>query len=156
MNRDYDTTTNGGVPITRRAFFRGGIATIILLGIGFMVFDFKKTVRRMLKRDVKKLGVTSDDLRTFMADAGKERFWAQFSVAKRVLICVQHALLVVGIRTPWYGKYLRYRNQITGHFLLSTDLFQSPYTEGQTVKYIGFHNPYKAPCASPFSNLRNS
>jgi hypothetical protein len=143
-----------GSRISRRKFVAVGSATLILLLIGVLLFDFRKTVRRMLARDSRQLGLGKDPIDLFMAEAESERYWRQFSVAKRALVNVQYALDGIGIHTPWYGKYLRYRNEITGRFLMSTDLFNQNYRQGMSVSYLGFHNPYKAPCSNPFSALR--
>ena len=141
--------------ISRRQFIQGGLAITVLLFIAFMFTDFRKTVRRMIKRDADNLNLDRKAIGQFLSEADREGYWNQFGLAKRVLICVQDALNMVGIHTPWYGKYLRYRNEITGRFLFSTDLFIEKYFEGKTVSYLGFHNPYKAPCGLPFSNLRS-
>jgi hypothetical protein len=139
--------------VSRRNFIKVGSATFVLILIGVLLFDFRKTVRRMLRRDTGQLGLSPGAISQFMADADQERYWRQFGLAKRALINVQHALESIGVRTPFYGKYLRYRNEITGRFLMSTDLFQQAYKEGIQVTYLGFHNPYKAPCSNPFSAL---
>jgi hypothetical protein len=140
--------------VSRRRFIKVGSVTLLLMIIGIMLFDFRKTVRKMLKQDTADLKLPQGTIGRFMAEADKERYWRQFGLAKRALLNVQYALDRVGIRTPWYGKYLRYRNEITGRFLFSTDLFQSKYSRGQSIQYVGFHNPYKAPCGNPFSALR--
>jgi hypothetical protein len=143
------------IKFTRRRFIKIGWVSLILILIGILLFDFRKTVRRMIQRDTKSLRLPDGTIDKFMADADREGFWRQFGMAKRALINVQDALGAVGIHTPWYGKYLKYRNEITGRLLFSTDLFQSKYNEGQAVTYLGFHNPYKAPCSNPFSALRS-
>jgi hypothetical protein len=144
------------VKFTRRRFIAVGSVSLALILIGILLFDFRKTVRRMLQRDTESLGLPAGTINQFMTDADAEGYWRQFGLAKRALINVQDALNTVGIHTPWYGKYLRYRNEITGRLLFSTDLFNGKYVEGQAVAYLGFHNPYKAPCANPFSALRTS
>ena len=133
---------------------KGGIVAFILLCVAVLLFDFRTTVRRILKRDTRNLNLQRGVIKRFISDANDENYWNQFGLFKRVLICLQDGLLLIGIHTPYYGKYLRYRNEITGRFLLSTDLFLAKYAEGQAVNYLGFHNPYKAPCGNPFSNLR--
>lgn len=142
--------------ITRRRFIQGGIVALILLCIAVLLFDFRTTVRRILKRDTKHLDLSDGTIDRFMSEADQEKYWKQFGLAKRALICLQDGLLMVGVHTPYYGKYLRYRNEITGRLLFSTDLFQGKYVAGQPVNYVGFHSPYKAPCSNPFSNLRTA
>lgn len=150
---ELDKPTSTG-KISRRRFMQGGIVAFILLCVAVLLFDFRTTVRRILKRDTKNLNLPDGTIGQFMTEADQEGYWKQFGLAKRVLICLQDGLLIIGIHTPYYGKYLRYRNEITGRLLLSTDLFQQKFTSGQPVAYLGFHNPYKVPCANPFSNLR--
>jgi hypothetical protein len=150
--RDFIKHT--GERISRRRFIKGGLVATLLLFIAFMFTDFRKTIRRMLRRDTENLNLEGKAISKFIADADREGYWNQFGIAKRVLISAQDTLAIIGIHTPWYGKYLRYRNEITGRFLFSTDLFQPKYFEGKTISYLGFHNPYKAPCGMPFSNLR--
>lgn len=42
---------------------------------------------------------------------------------------------------------------ITTLYLLSTDFFQNRMDEGKLVRYQGIYDPYKTPCANPFSAL---
>jgi hypothetical protein len=134
--------------MSRRRFLQGGFVAFVLLLVAVLVFDFRRTVRRILKRDTSDLTVAKGAISRFLTDADEERYWRQFGLAKRALICVQDALALVGIHTPWYGKYLRYRNEITGRFLLSTDFFHEKHHEGRQISYVGFFNPYKAACGN--------
>jgi hypothetical protein len=144
------------VKFSRRRFLKVGSVSLALIIVGILLFDFRKTVRRMLKRDTSQLNLSDNAITDFMADADREHYWRQFGLAKRALINVQDALNIVGIRTPWYGKYLKYRNEITGKLLFSTNLFERKYVVGDQIQYAGFHNPYKAPCGNPFSALRSA
>ncbi|WP_375418915.1 hypothetical protein [uncultured Hymenobacter sp.] len=42
---------------------------------------------------------------------------------------------------------------ITTLYLLSTDFFQNRMDESRKVKYLGWYNPHKTPCANPFSSI---
>ncbi len=42
---------------------------------------------------------------------------------------------------------------LTRKYLLSSDYFINKMDEGKTVQYLGFYNPYRSPCANPFSSL---
>ncbi len=42
---------------------------------------------------------------------------------------------------------------LTRRYLLSSDYFINKMDEGRTVQYLGFYNPYRSPCANPFSSL---
>jgi hypothetical protein len=42
---------------------------------------------------------------------------------------------------------------LTRKYLLSSDYFMNKMDEHKTVQYLGFYNPYRSPCANPFSSL---
>ncbi len=42
---------------------------------------------------------------------------------------------------------------LTRKYLLSSDYFLNKMDENKTVQYLGFYNPYRSPCANPFSSL---
>jgi hypothetical protein len=42
---------------------------------------------------------------------------------------------------------------LTRKYLLSSDYFINKMDEDKTVQYLGFYNPYRSPCANPFSSL---
>jgi len=42
---------------------------------------------------------------------------------------------------------------ITTLYLVSTDFFNNKMDESKIVRYKGLYNPYKTPCANPFSSL---
>jgi hypothetical protein len=42
---------------------------------------------------------------------------------------------------------------LTRKYLLSSDYFTNKMDENRTVQYLGFYNPYRSPCANPFSSL---
>lgn len=136
----------------RRTFIKVGIA---LTGVGIISYlmlpDFKSAVKRILETETKNLKLDENTVNQFMSDADKEQFWFKFSRSKKIMI----TLHVYGgfLRTilPYRNKYLLYKSQITGHFLLSTDLFLNRMDTSKQVTYLGFYNPYKQPCYNPFS-----
>ena len=139
----------------RRTFFRVALLGFGGLLLGLFGLNFRGVAKKILLNDTEELEFTKEDpIDRFMMEADKERFWNQFSFTKKIFICVQHYFHVVGIPIPYHSKYLQFRSVITGHFLLSTDLFQNYREVNRPVTYRGFFNPYKAPCANPFSNLR--
>jgi hypothetical protein len=139
----------------RRTFFKVLSLGIGGLLLGLFVFDFRRVVKMILQKDTALLSFTDPDIiEKFLADADQEQFWKQFSTAKRMFICFQHFFHLAGIPIPYHAKYLQYRSTITGHFLFSTDLFSNGTDVKRPLIYQGFFNPYKAPCANPFSNLR--
>src|SRR5687767_14379423 len=42
---------------------------------------------------------------------------------------------------------------LTQLYLMSTDFFQNRMDESKEVKYLGWYNPHKTPCANPFSSI---
>ena len=140
--------------MNRRSFIKIGIITNILVWSGLYVLDFKWAVKRMLLADIAQLHIEEKAVDRFLIEAEREMFWREFSFFKKLFISIQHAASSVGIRLPYYEKYIQYRNVITGHFLFSTDLFAGKHINGRKIKYLGFMNPYKTACTNPFSNLR--
>lgn len=105
----------------------------------------------MLQKDTAQLKLNKSSIEKFMKDANKEQFWVKFSRGKKILIV---AFTYVGIfksMLPFYNKYIQYRGQITGHFLLSTDFFMQKMDPNQQVQYTQFYNPYRQACYNPFS-----
>lgn len=41
--------------------------------------------------------------------------------------------------------------ELTRTYILSTDFFRNKMDETKPVQYLGLYNPYKTPCANPFS-----
>ncbi|HMJ71566.1 MAG TPA: hypothetical protein VK508_21875 [Cyclobacteriaceae bacterium] len=137
----------------RRAFIKTGIA---LTGAAVAVYifpAFKSTVRRILTKDTEGLRVNLSSINQFIDDAQREQFLNTFSRVKRILITIHtYAGPFRGI-LPYANKCVQYRGQITGHFLLSTDLFRNKMDTSKPVEYTGFYNPYTQPCSNPFSSI---
>jgi len=139
----------------RRTFFKALFLAIGGLLLGLFVLDFRRVVKMILQKDTALLSFADPDIiEKFLEEADQEQFWKQFSTTKKMFICFQHFFHMVGIPIPYHAKYLQYRSTITGHFLFSTDLFSNVGDVKRRLQYRGFFNPYKAPCANPFSNLR--
>jgi hypothetical protein len=137
----------------RRTFIKAGIA---LTGLGvvafFMVPSFKETIAKMLSKTTAQLKIKPDFIDRFIQEATQEQFWSKFSRSKKILIAIHTNAGFLQSLLPYRNKYLLYKGQITGHFLLSTDFFLSKMDSTKPVTYIGFYNPYKQPCFSPFSS----
>lgn len=137
----------------RRTFIKAGIA---LTGLGllafFMIPSFKETIAKMLSRTTAQLKINPDFIDRFIQEATQEQLWSKFSRAKKVLIVIHTNFGFFKSILPYRNKYLLYKGQITGHFLLSTDFFLKKMDTTQSLAYIGFYNPYKQPCFSPFSS----
>src|ERR1041385_5438342 len=134
----------------RATFIKISVLAVASVALAAYVFNFKRTVRSMVEKDSEKFNLKDKDmLDRFMTDADKEDYWRQFSSSKKMFICLQHFFYSFGIRAPYYSKYLQYRSQITGQFLLSTSLFMD---SNNSITYTGFFNQYKRPCSNPFSS----
>jgi len=137
----------------RRTFIRVGIALGVLTLIALFFPSFEQAVRRMLIQDTEGLKMDEESIDQFISDARKERFLDTFGVAKKIMITLHTYLGFMGGILPYRNKYVQYRGQITGHFLLSTDLFRNQMDTTKPVEYTGFYNPYRQPCSNPFSTL---
>lgn len=139
--------------MNRRTFIKTGL---LLTGAGlvtwFLFPTFKDAVHKILKTEMSNLNVSSDTITRFIQDADREKFWIKFSVAKKILIVAHTYSGFLRNVLPYRNKYLLYRNNITGQFLMSTDFFFNKMDTSKEVTYSGFYNPYKLPCYHPFSS----
>lgn len=113
--------------------------------------SFKKTVVKILKRETANLKIDQSIIDQFIKDANIEQYWLRFNLSKKIMIVTYTFVGVFKNILPFKNKYIRYRGQITGRFLLSTDLFINKMNVTEPIRYKQFYNPYKQPCASPFS-----
>lgn len=136
----------------RRTFIKVGIA---LTGVGIISFllipGFKDAIKNILKAETHGLKLDESAVGRFLSDADTEHFWSKFSRSKQLLITLHAYGGFLQSFLPYRNKYLLYKSQITGHFLLSTDFFLNKMDATQQVMYQGFYNPYKQPCYNPFS-----
>lgn len=135
----------------RRTFIKVGIAITGLGLAGYLLPDFIASIKRILKTQTRNLKIDELAIDTFLSEANVAHFWDKFSRSKKILIILHvYAGFFRGL-LPYRNKYLLYKNQITGQFLLSTDLFLNKMDIAKPVTYQGFYNPYKQPCYNPFS-----
>lgn len=130
----------------------------ILLGVGASVsYSFvtplETIIFSILKEDLAKLKVSEQDLKKYARDAAELNPF-HFSFAKVKMISLYSQLSNMGIKTgPYFYKYVQYRSEIVGNFLLSTDFFWSKLTDKDEIRYFGnVFTPYNHPCGNPFSN----
>lgn len=136
----------------RRDFIWTAFAALGATLIGLLTFDFHHICRSIILEDISRIRINPDSVDKFIDEADNECFWDKFTWPKKVFMIVQHALLSLGIRLPYFTKYLQARDLITGTFLMSTDLFFANISDRE-VNYLGYHNPYKISCSNPFSSL---
>lgn len=135
----------------RRAFIKTGISLSVLAIIGLTIPSFKKTVIKILIKDTDSLGIDRSIIDQFMKEATNEQFWSRFSLTKKIILVVFTYVGLLNKTLPYYNKYVRYRGQITGRFLLSTNFMHTKMKKEGPVQYIQFYNPYKQACSNPFS-----
>jgi hypothetical protein len=107
----------------------------------------------VLQRDLRDLKLDEADLKKYALEAASLNPF-NFSPSKVKLIGLYNQLQQIGIKTgPYYNKYIRYRAEIVGNFLLSTDFFWNKLNITDQIKYSGrIFTPYSYPCGNPFSN----
>lgn len=136
----------------RRNFLKLLGAGSILAAAGYWgLSSFESSIKDIIMEDTKGLQLEEGTIDRFLADAKKEIFWHEYDLTKKGFI-VAHTWLGSGF-LPYKLKYSQYRSKVVGTFLLSTDFFMHKMDENRTISYVGFYNPYRRPCASPFSNL---
>lgn len=127
--------------------------SVLSLGSYVLLPSFEKVVKKIIESSSDKLRINKNHINTFITEAENEKYWNQFSTAKKEFIRLQHFFDNRMISLPYGNKYLQYQNEIVGRFLLSTDFFQHKMDQSRDINYIGFYNPYKSPCSNPFTNI---
>ena len=64
-----------------------------------------------------------------------------------------HKELKASYALPMVARRSAMVTAMTRKYLLSSDYFINKMDEGKTVQYLGYYNPYRSPCANPFSSL---
>lgn len=132
-------------------FAGGGIGVAALAGITSWKFsDEKSIVVSILKNKLGRLDIDEKSFEDF--SVAYIEFRRKYKKQLRVLGVVSPIYTVV---TPYeflpMGHPLKkLENNVVSNFLLSTDFFQNNADTARKVNYLGFHNPYKAPCRNFF------
>lgn len=137
----------------RRTFIKIGVGLGLAAIATYFFSSFSGAVRKILVRDTSLLQVDPSSFDRFIADGTQEQFFATFSRVKKILITVHTYGGIFSRMLPYRNKYIQYRGQITGHYLLSTNLFVKGMDTSTEIQYTGFYNPYKQPCSNPFSSI---
>ena len=141
----------------RRTAIKLGILSVIAVGgttATYSMFrSFDTLIFSVLQNDLKDMKLGEADLKKYAQEAASLNPF-NFSPSKIKLISLYNELQRIGIKTgPYYNKYIQYRSEIVGNFLLSTDFFWSRLNVTDEVKYSGrIFTPYNYPCGNPFSN----
>jgi hypothetical protein len=137
----------------RRAFIKIGIALGVAAVAAYFFTSFTGAVKKILRNETDMLQSDPASIDVFITEATNEQFFNTFSRVKKMLITMHTYAGPLSGLLPYRNKYIQYRGQITGQFLLSTDFFTKGMDTSTDVKYKGFYNPYKQPCSNPFSSI---
>lgn len=131
------------------------LATAGALLTSFFVSTFEKVIFKILSKDLSHLNINEQLFTQFIREARENNHWNKkfFNNKKQMLVRAYYLLTYIPIPLPYEYKYLQYRSEIVGDFLLSTDFFMNKMDVNKKITYLGLYNPYKRPCSNPFSNL---
>lgn len=142
--------------MTRRNFVGIVILGIIALlaGLSTIVFrGFEKTVEKFIKADLAHLTLSQEIIDKYIADGKEMNIWKKYDFSKIQFIKAHSLVSNKYFKLPYFEKYIQYRSEIIGNFLLSTDFFINKMDESKSLNYKTLYNPYFTPCANPFSNI---
>lgn len=133
--------------------------SIISLGVagsavGFASLpSFEKMIEKMILNDTAQLKIEKGTIESYLKDIREKNIYRQFNFSKKEFIRAHYLLSNSLFTLPYYAKYIQYRSEIVGSFLLSTNFFENKMDTNKTISYRSFYDPYFRPCAHPFSNL---
>lgn len=139
--------------INRRKFlktFSLGLVSLAILG-SLVVPSFKRVIKGIIKDDLGSLDIDESIIDQFYSDAKNEGIWEMifYNFQKREFLRVHYIFDNTFVNVPYYNKYLDFRSQIVGLFLLSTNYFIKQKSDN--IQYLAIYNAYKRPCFNPFS-----
>lgn len=139
--------------MNRRKFLKivGALTTLSFLSF-FALPGFEMIAGKMIKKDLSKLNIDNKVITQFLEDAQQANFWKTFSWAQQQYMIIYYLLSSIYIPLPYKEKYKKFKTLIVEQFLLSTDFFFNKMDPNKEIKYVTYYNPYKKPCAHPFSN----
>lgn len=128
--------------MNRRFFLKltgAGAAMVVLPGMGFVYTSYQRAAK----------GLILDELDYLTLDvAGVEQFVQDYATNKHDNYLLKIRGLYM-LRTS--ARKSKVVEELVQDYLLSTDFFRNRMDESKPLKYIGLYNPYKTPCANPFS-----
>jgi len=139
----------------RRQFIKLSIAGVATAGVAYVgikaVTPFQKMIAEVLSADLKELKINSEDIIKFSSKAAETNPWG-YSGTKVKFIALYHYLDKKWLPLPYKYKYVQYRADIVGRFLLSTDFFKNKMDESKPINYLGtIYSPYNTTCSNPFT-----
>lgn len=138
----------------RKTFIKISLSLLFLSFVGYLLgSSFTKTIENIIKKETDKLNINQSDVARFINEAAKEKFFIKFNRLKKALVMVHFKFRIFSKILPFRNKYVQYKSQFVGHFLLSTDFFRNGMDVEKDIVYMDFYNPYKQPCSNPFSSI---
>lgn len=141
--------------ISRRKFLISSIAAATLLAPAGFWLTWKKTketdiIEAILKRRLGMLNIDRETFKIFSNEMIKHR--QSYAKQLKVLGMFSGLLSVVTPYNilPMSHPIRRLENYTVSNFLLATDFFQNGADISREIKYLGFYDPYKRPCANFF------
>ena len=109
----------------------------------FLLTTFEDSVVQTIRNELSFLNIEEEHLYAFAKDyaAGKSRTYK--------LIVKGYGLLGIGVNQSGKIHYM------VSSFLLSSDFFQNKMDEKRPIRYVGLYDPYRRPCAHPFTGRQN-
>jgi hypothetical protein len=141
----------------RRKFFKYlGIGTGAV-AVGGVLFYTNSTLKNLivnvLTEDLSGMKVSEADIEKFANETSNSNPWG-YSNMKIKFISAYSKVDFKWLQLPYKTKYVQYRADIVGRFLLSTNFFRNNMDESKEIIYSGMvYTPYNFPCYNPFSNL---
>ncbi len=142
--------------MTRRRFIIGLFALIAtVIGTTILVIPFNKVVSKILHKNLAFLNLEPTAVDNFVKDIIATKYYDRksFGWKKQLFVRIFHFFDNPWVPLPGKKRYEQYCGFFVSDFLLSTDFFLNKMDEKKQVNYLALYEPYKRPCANPFSNL---
>ncbi|RDV16694.1 hypothetical protein DXT99_02615 [Pontibacter diazotrophicus] len=130
--------------MNRRLFLKltgAGAALAALPGMGFMYTSYSKAARGLILQELDYLALDIKGVERFVQDYAKGK-------SDNYLLKVRGLYLLRSSASK--SKVVE---ELVKDYLLATDFFRNRMDESKPVMYLGLYDPYKTPCANPFSSV---
>lgn len=130
--------------MNRRSFLMlagAGTALIAIPGLSYMSVSYAEAARGLILNELDYLKLDEAGINQFVQDYTTDK-----TDNYRIKI---RSLYLINAKADQYQVV----DELVKDYLLSTDFFRNKMNERKAVKYQGLYNPYKMPCANPFSSI---
>ncbi|AHM63597.1 hypothetical protein D770_26770 [Flammeovirgaceae bacterium 311] len=128
----------------RRKFLKlTGLSAVALAipGVGMGAISTEQAIAGILKNEFDYLELDDKGLKQFVKDFLEFRGHGKYVHVK---VRTLYLFRVKAAESSLVDRLAR-------EYILATDFFINKMDESKTVKYIGLYDPYKRPCANPFT-----